>query len=146
MDEPERLPERYWRFVVLTMPIACVDVIVERRSKVLMGFRAIEPYRNVWALPGGRVLKHEHPEDTARRLLEDVRVKAEIRGLVGVFPKRFPRHPQKRYDIPLCYKTEWVAGEPKPNAELIRFRWFNPRKLPDSTGGNYRKMIRHAFM
>jgi ADP-ribose pyrophosphatase YjhB (NUDIX family) len=55
----------------------CVGVIVEKRSKVLMGFRAIDPYRNVWALPGGRILKHESPEDAVPRTLEEISVRAK---------------------------------------------------------------------
>jgi ADP-ribose pyrophosphatase YjhB (NUDIX family) len=48
-----RLPTRVWRLMMRSMPIPCVDAIVERDAKILIGFRAIEPYRNVWALPGG---------------------------------------------------------------------------------------------
>jgi len=125
-----RLSEEHWRLVVLSMPIPCVDVIVEKRSKVLMGFRAIDPYRNVWALPGGRILKQEYPEDTVRRILAGIAVKTKIKSPVGVFPVRFPRHALKRYDITLCYRSEWLAGEPKPDSELVRLSWVSPRKLP----------------
>jgi len=143
--EPGRLSEKHWKSVLLSMPIPCVDVIVEKQSKVLLGFRVIDPYRNVWALPGGRILKHENPENTVRRTLKEINITAKIKSLVGVFPVRFPRHPLKRYDITLCYRSEWIAGEPKPNAEQIRFRWFTPRRLSTATGGNYKKMIQYAY-
>jgi ADP-ribose pyrophosphatase YjhB (NUDIX family) len=126
------------------MPIPCVDVIVQKESKVLLGFRAIDPYRNVWALPGGRILKHEYPEDAVRRTLHELGVNSRIRNFVGVFPVMFPRHALKRYDITLCYRTDWVEGEPKRSTELLRFKWFSPRKLPKNTGANYRRMIRKA--
>lgn len=128
------------------MPIPCVDVIVEKGSKILVWFRGIDPYRNVWALPGGRILKHEYPENTVRRVLGEIGVRARIRGLVGVFPVKFPRHDLKRYDIALCYKSEWLAGEPKPDSELVKLRWVSPRKLPMPIGGNYRKMVTRAFL
>jgi ADP-ribose pyrophosphatase YjhB (NUDIX family) len=127
------------------MPIPCVDVIVERDAETLLGFRAIVPYKNVWALPGGRILKDEHPEDAVTRNLEEICICADIRGLVGVFPARFPRHPQRRHDITLCYKSEWRHGEPKPSAELTRFKWISPRRIPVGTGGNYKRMILGAF-
>ena len=41
--------------------IPCVDIIAEKDVKLLLGFRSIRPHRNVWALPGGRIRKHEHP-------------------------------------------------------------------------------------
>jgi hypothetical protein len=30
-----------------SMPIPCVDIMVERSGEVLLGFRAIAPYKNV---------------------------------------------------------------------------------------------------
>jgi ADP-ribose pyrophosphatase YjhB (NUDIX family) len=109
------------------------------------GFRAIEPYKNVWALPGGRILKHEYPSQAVRRNLAEIGVTARIRSLVGVFPVMFPRHPQKRYDITLCYKASWVSGEPKPGRELHALKWFSPSKIPKSTGANYKKMVQEVL-
>lgn len=130
--------------VMLSMPIPCVDVIVQKQSKILVGFRAIDPYRNVWALPGGRIFKYEYPEDTVHRTLSKIGVTCRIGNLVGVFPVMFPRHTFKRYDISLCYKVQWIAGEPRADAELLRFSWISPRKLPANMGANYKKMIRKA--
>ena len=77
MRQPGRLSEKHWRLVVLSMPIPCVDVIGEKESEILVGFRVIDPYRNVWALPGGRILKHEYAEDAVHRVLDEIGVKAE---------------------------------------------------------------------
>ncbi|MFH0848973.1 MAG: NUDIX domain-containing protein [archaeon] len=143
-DRARMLTEREWRFVVLKMPMPCVDVIVERHSEILMGFRAIPPYRNVWALPGGVIRKHEDPKDTIRRVLEENAVEAQVSDFVGLFPVRFPRHPQKRYDIACCYVARWVSGEPRSSDELIRVDWFPPERLPSPIGKNYARMIKQA--
>jgi ADP-ribose pyrophosphatase YjhB (NUDIX family) len=45
------LPKSEWKAIVRSMPIPCVDVIVEKDGKVLSGLRTIRPYKNVWALP-----------------------------------------------------------------------------------------------
>ena len=128
-----------------SMLIPCVDVIVEKDAKVLLGFRTIRPYKNVWALPGGRIRKREYPEDTVERDLDEIGVSAEPEGFVGVFPVRFPRHPQKRYDITLCYRYTWRDDEPRSTRELIRFGWFSSVSLPKRTGANYRRMLMGAF-
>ena len=44
----------------------------------------------------------------------------------------------------MCYRVEWVAGEPKPDAELLRFSWVSPRKFPANIGANYKKMVEKA--
>jgi colanic acid biosynthesis protein WcaH len=61
-----------WHTILTSMPVACVDIVLEKKANVLLGFRAIPPYRGVWALPGGRIRKHEHPRDTARRVLKEI--------------------------------------------------------------------------
>lgn len=68
-------------------------------------------------------MKYEYPEDTVHRTLDKIGVTCRVRNFVGVFPVKFPRHAFKRYDISLCYKVEWVAGEPKADAELWKFSW-----------------------
>jgi ADP-ribose pyrophosphatase YjhB (NUDIX family) len=137
------LPEREWKTIVRSMPIPCVDVIVEKDAKVLLGFRRIRPYRNVWALPGGRIRKHEYPLDTVERNLKEIGISAEPNRFIGVFPMKFQRDPEKRYDITLCCR--WRSGEPASTSELRRVRWFSPRRLPEPTGRNYRRMIQAAL-
>jgi ADP-ribose pyrophosphatase YjhB (NUDIX family) len=127
------------------MPIPCVDIVVEKDAKVLLGFRTIRPYRNVWALPGGRIRKHEYPHDAVKRNLDEIRISAEMERFIGVFPVKFPRDPDKRYDITLCYRCRWRSGEPMITPELIRLDWFPHARLPDPTGANYERMIETAF-
>ena len=74
-----------------SMPVACGDVVFEKKANVLLGFRAIPPYRGVWALPGGRIRKHEHPQDTAKRVLKEIRILADPKESVEALPVRFPR-------------------------------------------------------
>ena len=140
-----RLPEEDWRNVLRWMPIPCIDVIVQRDAKVLIGFRDIIPYKNLWALPGGRILKNENPRDAVKRNLREIGVSAAIEGLVGVFSVRFPMHPQRRHDLTLCYRARWKSGIPKATSELTRFRWISARQIPADMGTNYKRMIRTAF-
>jgi hypothetical protein len=79
------------------------------------------------------------------RTLGKIGVTGRIRNFVGVFSVMFPRHAFRRYDISLCYRVEWVAGEPKPDTELLRFSWVSPRKLPVNIGANYKKMVQKAW-
>jgi ADP-ribose pyrophosphatase YjhB (NUDIX family) len=139
------LPEKEWKMILRAMPIPCVDIVVEKDAKVLMGFRTIRPYRNVWALPGGRIRKHEYPQNAVERNLDEIGVSAEVERFIGVFLVKFPRDPYKRYDITLCYRCEWRSGEPTITSELRRFDWFLPASLPKPTGTNYTRMIQAAL-
>jgi len=135
------VPDELWEQVKRHLPIPCVDVIVENaKGEFLLGWRCIPPYRNVWALPGGRLLRGEKLETAVSRILAEYSLVANDLVLVGVFPMRFPR----RSDVPICVAARYRAGEPRPDGrEFSRFRWS--RSLPAKLGANYRRMITRWF-
>ena len=133
----EWMPDRLWNQVKRHMPIPCVDVIAEdSRGKIFVGWRQIPPYRNVWALPGGRVRKGERLQAAAKRILAEYGLAAHGLFLVGVFPIRFP----SRSDLTVCVAARYPMGEARPDGrEFSDFRWT--RRLPRGIGANYRRMI-----
>jgi len=133
----EWMPERLWKQVLACISIPCVDVILENsRREVLLGWRKIPPYRNVWALPGGRVLKGESLRASAQRILAQYRLSAGELFLVGVFPVKFPT----RADFTCCLASKQPRGVAEPDgSEFSSFIWT--RKIPTKIGANYRKMI-----
>lgn len=133
----EWMPERLWKQVQARIPIPCVDVILENsKAEVLLGWRKIPPYRNVWALPGGRVLKGEGLRASAKRILAQYRLSAGELFLVGVFPVKFPT----RADFTCCLASKQPRGVAEPDgSEFSSFIWA--RKIPSKIGANYRRMI-----
>jgi ADP-ribose pyrophosphatase YjhB (NUDIX family) len=103
---------------------------------VLLGWRVIHPYVNVWALPGGRIRIGENVVKTARRVLSSHGLTANDFHLVGVYPMKF----LSRFDISICLATENFSGAPVPDGtEFKKIGWF--RNLPKRTGKNYVEMI-----
>ncbi|MGD0690051.1 MAG: NUDIX domain-containing protein [Candidatus Bathyarchaeia archaeon] len=133
----EWMPDGLWNQVKRYIPIPCVDVIVEdSKGRVLLGWRQIPPYRNVWALPGGRIGKGERLQTAARRILAEYGLSARDLFLVGVFPIRFPL----RSDLPVCIAAKHLKGQARADgSEFSNFRWT--RQLPRALGANYRRMI-----
>jgi hypothetical protein len=131
------MSNRLWNQVKEHMSIPCVDLILENRSgEVLVGWRKIEPYRDVWALPGGRLLRGEGLQAAAERILSEYCLSAREFYLVGVFPISFP----SRADIPICLASESASGEATADGtEFSSFRWT--RQLPRGLGRNYERMI-----
>jgi hypothetical protein len=142
MDEALKKPRgwmstRLWNQIKKNMSIPCVDIILENRHReVLLGWRLIEPYRDVWALPGGRVLKRETLQSAAARILSGYGLSANSFHLVGVFPINFPT----RSDLAICLASRRIEGVARPDGfEFSSFQWAN--KLPNRLGANYRRMI-----
>ena len=130
-----------WTEVLKKMPVPCVDVIVHSKGSVLMGWRSIPPYRNVWALIGGRIHFGETFEETAIRNCLNSSLHVSNLSSLGVFPVRF----QTRHDITMCIAAELQSGVPKPTPEMARYRWFRKNEIGRirPIGGNYKRMLQH---
>lgn len=138
------IPQRLWKSILASVPIACVDLIVYRKvgrkTRVLLGYRKIYPYGDCWALPGGRIIKKECLRDTANRQLEEIGISPTGNyRLIGVYPVNFRR----RSDITICLCTRVSKDqEPQPTRELVRYAWRSLGDLPSRIGSNYGEMLR----
>lgn len=111
---------------------AAAQVLVRKGDKVLMVRRAIEPYKNTWMFPAGFIEFGEHPEDTAKRELE------EETGLVSEKVKllevgqseddpRAPGHFNFLYEI--VARGEIKNSDKKENNEIAWVSTKNPPKI-----------------
>ena len=119
------------------MPIPCVDVIFQREDRsILYGWRLINPYNDVWALPGGRIAHRENIKQSARRIARHYGLRFRELYLVGVFPVNFP----KRADISVAVAASEVSGEVVADGfEFSRFAWM--KTPPKRLGANYGRMV-----
>jgi ADP-ribose pyrophosphatase YjhB (NUDIX family) len=133
-----------WRELLKKMPIPCVDVIVHRDQEFLMAWRSIPPYKNVWALIGGRILRGESFEAAAVRHCRETGLRISGVRQLGVYPVVF----RSRHDITVCVTARIASGIPRPTKEMARYRWFKNSLLGriSPIGGNHRKMLRHWLM
>lgn len=138
-EHDQWIKSKCWEELINKMPIPCVDVIVYRGHEFLMGWRAISPYRNVWALIGGRMLHGESFSETAHRQCKNQSISISDPQYVGTFPVKFP----SRHDIVMCMTAEMKSGIPSPTEELTRFHWHNINEIDKikRIGGNYKKML-----
>jgi ADP-ribose pyrophosphatase YjhB (NUDIX family) len=126
-----------WSEVMKKMPIACLDLVVERNdNSILYGWRLISPYRNVWALPGGRILHHESLIECAKRITNEYGLNFRELYLIGVSTTSF----QVRSDISITAAALKITGEPRADGfEFSRLIWM--RKSPLRLGASYRKAV-----
>ena len=113
------IPEQLWIQVKRHVPIPCVDIILENnKGQILLGWRCILPYRNVWALPGGRLLRGESLQAAVARVLDEYTLIASNLILVGVFPIRF----RERSDVSICIAAKHAGGDAQPDGkEFTKF-------------------------
>ena len=75
-------------------PIPTVDTIIQKDSQILLVKRKKEPFKGLFALPGGFVNEGERVEDAAKReAKEETSLDIELVDILGVYsdPTRDPR-------------------------------------------------------
>jgi ADP-ribose pyrophosphatase YjhB (NUDIX family) len=109
----------------------------ETGQRILYGWRLIPPYRNVWSLLGGRIVRGEDLRQCASRIAKEYGLTFELLYLNGVFPVNFP----KRSDIVISLVARHILGEPRIDEfEFSKFTWS--RMPPKRLGKNYLLMVR----
>ncbi|MFH0936912.1 MAG: NUDIX domain-containing protein [Candidatus Daviesbacteria bacterium] len=116
-------------------PSVTVDVliftVVENKLKIVLIKRGVEPFKNVWAIPGGFVKMEESLEEAAsRELLQETGVKNVYLEQLYTFgePKRDPRT--------RVITVAYYALVPSQNIKLYastdasEAQWFSVEKLP----------------
>jgi ADP-ribose pyrophosphatase YjhB (NUDIX family) len=131
--------QRCWREVTRKMPIPCVDTIVWNGNRFLMGWRKIPPYRNVWALLGGRISRGESFARTSICQCRESGVTIHEPHFLGTYPVIF----SSRHDIVICMAAKWKSGDPSPTSELSRYEWFETDMIDKikPIGANYKRML-----
>lgn len=116
------------------IPSLTVDGIVKRKIdkgiEILLIKRKNEPYKNMWALPGGFVNYGEMTEKAViREIEEETGLVCQIVQLVSVAsdPSRDPRG----HTVSVVYELEHVENkDPVGGDDAEDAKWFNMNELP----------------
>ena len=80
--------KRYKKEHIVTSVVA---VIVDEDGRVLLTRRSIQPFRNLWVMPGGKIdLGEPILEALKREVHEEVGLEVEVEGLIDVFEHLTP--------------------------------------------------------
>ena len=105
-----------------------VDAVIIDERKILLVKRRFEPYKGLWALPGGFVEKNETVEQAVEReAFEETGIRIKIAKIIGVYstPKRDPRG-----TISVGFIAKPLSKELKGDVEVEEVKWFTLDELP----------------
>jgi ADP-ribose pyrophosphatase YjhB (NUDIX family) len=110
-------------------PTLVVGVIPERRGRILLMRRAIEPRLGAWTFPGGFMEIDETVEEAAsREAMEEVGVSVRVLDIVGVYSRPGPAPGPGIVSI--VFRGVAPTGAPDPGREALEARWFRPEEIP----------------
>ena len=111
-------------------PNLTVDAIVLIEGKLVLIQRKNEPFKGMWALPGGFVEYKEKVEDAVvREMEEETGLKTRVLSLVGVYSDsdRDPRG----HTVSAVFHLEKVGGELKAASDAKSVQLFSLEELPE---------------
>jgi colanic acid biosynthesis protein WcaH len=98
-----RLASKDYVKIVERVPIACIDLLIVRKSRLLMAVRNNTPAKDFLFVPGGRVFKGETQNQCIFRLLNEeglrpLQDKSQSFNFIGVFDHFYDVGP---FDVPI---------------------------------------------
>lgn len=116
-------------------PIPTVDTIIQKDSQILLVKRKKEPFKGLFALPGGFVNEGERVEDAAKReAKEETSLDIELVDILGVYsePNRDPRgHIMSTVFVGKISPNNKVEALAQDDAAKIE--WINLEEVDNNT-------------
>ncbi|NPA22064.1 MAG: NUDIX hydrolase [Candidatus Micrarchaeota archaeon] len=106
-------------------PVAA-DLVIVKEGKVVLIKRAKEPFKGMWALPGGRLEENETIEECAiREAKEETSLDIELQALIGVYshPERDPRKV-----VAVAFLASPIGGTLRASTDALEARWVEIEK------------------
>lgn len=126
-DRPRLVCDRCGHIAYINPKVVC-GVIPERRGRVLLMRRALEPCYGTWTFPSGFMEIDESAEECAvREALEETGVSVRLDGLVGLYSRPAPVGPGI---VVIVFRGRVVKGRATPGREALEARWFQPADIP----------------
>lgn len=134
MPEPKFAPREVFETILEWSVLPTFDLLVEYGDQgVVVLKRTIEPYKNVWALPGLRMYKGESIDDTLSRIaLQELGVEIDPanREFMGQFVGKFKTE-FNRQDLSTGYLIKLDGTEElRPNPEHFSDMRFIKEPIP----------------
>lgn len=144
MAEPKYAPREVFETLLEWSVLPTFDLLIEYGDKgIVILKRTIEPYKNVWALPGLRMYKGENIDDTLIRIAKqelgidiDPAKKVLVGQYVGKFKTEF-----NRQDLSTAYLIRLEGNEKLvPNPDHFSAMEFTHKPVP-SMGAMYKYYV-----
>ncbi|MBI4176821.1 MAG: NUDIX hydrolase [Candidatus Aenigmarchaeota archaeon] len=109
-----------------------VDAIIEIDGKIVLIRRGANPFRGMWAIPGGHVNYRETVEHAAvREAFEETGLKIKLTKLVGVYsdPKR---NPDKEHRVAVAFAAKKTGGRLSSGDDAAAVMLIPISELPET--------------
>lgn len=136
------LSDKDYNFIFSQIPRLCVDIVIKNKDGVLLSWRDIQPAKNTWHLPGGRVYFRETLVNAVKRIAkQEVGLKVAPRKILGVIEyTKEVQNGHKRHTVGVVFQATPTGGNLKGSSQAKKIEFF--KKLPPKTLQFHAKFLR----
>jgi ADP-ribose pyrophosphatase YjhB (NUDIX family) len=142
MKSKNWLSDKEYDFIYSRAPRLCVDLFIKNKNGILLTKRSIEPYKNTWHLPGGRVKFKESIFGAVARISRaEIGVSAKIEKFIGYV--ELPREIQNgrpRHSVSLVFLIKVDIAKIKSDWQATEIKFF--KSLPANITGPHGKFLK----
>jgi ADP-ribose pyrophosphatase YjhB (NUDIX family) len=132
------LPDKDYDFIYSHSPRLCIDLVIKDRRGVLFALRDIEPHKDRWHLPGGRVRWREPILDAIRRIAkQELNILVEVIKMLGhVEYLRECQNGSLRHTVSIVFLVKVAGGIPENCWQSKKIAFFKvlPKKIQREQG------------
>lgn len=112
------------------IPIACIDLVIRHKNKILLIKRNVEPAKNQYWFPGGRILRNETFIEAAKRIAKnEVGLTVSKLSCIGtgnlIFKEDPFGHGLGTHTVSFIYKCYADKCTPSLDNNHIDYIWWN---------------------
>lgn len=120
------LTKEEYDFIYDRVPRLCVDLVIKNEKGILLTWRKIDPQKNTWHLPGGRVRFSESLDKAAKRIAkQETGITIAIDDFLGVM--EFTREVQDgkiRHSVSIALLVHPITGKLKESWQSSEAQFF----------------------
>lgn len=134
MDASKPFTPEEFKSIYSKVPRLCVDIVIKTDRGILMTLRDIEPYKDLWHIPGGTVLYSETIEEAVKRIArQELGIEVEVLNLIGYVELPSEKKSQGwGWTVALQMLCAIKSGEIKLDNQAREFGFFQSL-IPDNT-------------
>lgn len=127
------LSKKEYNFIYSRVPRLCVDLVIKDSRGVLLTWRKIEPAKNTWHVPGGRVFLGETLRKAATRIAKsELGIKIKPVRLLGFMEFPWEKQDGKlRHTVSAVFLAKPVTNNFRLDSQAGKLKFFkkNPGKV-----------------
>lgn len=144
MKTSQPLADKEFKNIYSRVPRLCVDILIKTGQGIIMTLRDIEPYKDLWHIPGGTLYYGETIEKATKRVAkEELGVDVNVEGFAGY--TEYPSEQKFRgwgWTIALQMLCAVKSDEFKLNRQASEIRFFKKfSDIPENTIEEHKKIL-----